>query len=51
MCLVVNTEYDETFRTFSDVGWETVKGYDVKLRHFARHSRIQSLGASEVVED
>ena len=40
----VYTEYDEIFRTYSDVGYETVKGYDVKLRHYPRHSRIQSLG-------
>ena len=43
----VYTEYDEIFRTYSDVGYETVRGYDVKLRHYPRHSRIQSLGASQ----
>ena len=43
----VYTEYDEIFRTYSDVGYETIKGYDVKLRHYPRHSRIQSLGASQ----
>ena len=37
----VYTEYDEIFRTYSDVGYETVRGYDVKLRHYPRHSRIQ----------
>ena len=41
----VYTEYDEIFCTYSDVGYETVRGYDVKLRHYPRHSRIQSLGA------
>ena len=41
----VYTEYDEIFRTYSDVGYETVRGYDVKPRHYPRHSRIQSLGA------
>ena len=40
----VYTEYDEIFRTYSDVGYETIRGYDVKLRHYPRHSRIQSLG-------
>ena len=40
----VYTEYDEIFRTYSDVGYETVRGYDVRLRHYPRHSRIQSLG-------
>ena len=43
----VYTEYDEILRTYSDVGYETVRGYDVKLRHYPRHSRIQSLGASQ----
>ena len=43
----VYTEYDKIFRTYSDVGYETVRGYDVKLRHYPRHSRIQSLGASQ----
>ena len=38
----VYTEYDEIFRTYSDVGYETIRGYDVKLRHYPRHSRIQS---------
>ena len=38
----VYTEYDEIFRTYSDVDYETVRSYDVELRHFARHSRIQS---------
>ena len=42
----VYTEYDEIFRTYSDVGYETVRGYDVKLRHYPRLSKIQSLGAS-----
>ena len=41
----VYTEYDEIFRTYSDVSYETVRGYDVKPRHYQRHSRIQSLGA------
>ena len=41
----VYTEYDEIFCTYSDVDYETVRGYDVKLRHYPRHSRIQSLGA------
>ena len=41
----VYTEYDEIFRTYNDVGYETVRGYDVKPRHYPRHSRIQSLGA------
>ena len=48
ICVVlrcVYTEYDEIFRTYSDVGYETVRGYDVTLRHYPRHSRIQSLGA------
>ena len=45
----VYSEYDEIFRTYSDVGQETVRGYDVKLRHFARCSRIQSLGALQTV--
>ena len=40
----VYTDYDEIFRTYSGVGYETVRGYDVKLRHYPRHSRIQSLG-------
>ena len=35
----VYTEYDEIFRTYSDVGYETVRGYGVKLRHYLRHSR------------
>ena len=35
------------FRTYSDVGYETVRGYDEKLRHFTWHSRIQSEGASQ----
>ena len=26
----------------SDAGYETVRGYDVTLRHFAQHSTIQS---------
>ena len=43
----VYTDYDEIFRTYSGVGYETVRGYDVKLRHCPRHSRIQSLGASQ----
>ena len=43
----VYTEYDEIFRTYSEVGYETVRGYDVKLRHYTRHFRIQSLGASQ----
>ena len=38
----VYTECDKNFRTYSDVGYETVSGYDVKLRHFARHFSIQS---------
>ena len=41
----VYTEYDEILRTYSDVGYETVRGYDVNLRHYPRHSRVQSLGA------
>ena len=41
----VYIEYEEIFRTYSDIGYETVRGYDVKLRHYPRHSRIQSLGA------
>ena len=32
----VYTECDEIFRTYSDVGYETVRGYDVKLRHYPR---------------
>ena len=43
----VYTKYDEIFRTYSDIGYETVRGYDVKLRHYPRHSKIQSLGASQ----
>ena len=43
----VYTEYDEIFRTYSDVGYKTVTDYDVRLRHYPRHSRIQSLGASQ----
>ena len=43
----VYTEYHEIFRTYSDVGYETVRGYDVKLRHYPWHSRIQSLGTSQ----
>ena len=43
----VYTEYDEIFRTYSDVGYETVGGYDVKLCHNPWHSRIQSFGASQ----
>ena len=45
--ITVYTEYHEIFRTYSDVGYETVRGYDEKLRHFARHSRIQFEGASQ----
>ena len=41
----VCTEYDEIFRTYSDVGCETVRGYDVRLRHYPRHFRILSLEA------
>ena len=37
----VYTECDEIFRTYNDVGYETVRGNDVKLCHFAWHSRIQ----------
>ena len=34
------------FRTKSDVGYETVQlSYDVKLRHFARHTEQQSQSA------
>ena len=41
----VYAEYDEIFRTYSDVGYEIVRGYDVKLLHYPRHSRIQLLEA------
>ena len=41
----VYTDYDEIFRTYSDVGYKTVRGYDVRLRHYPRHSRLQWLGA------
>ena len=35
----VCTEHCKILRTYSDVGFERFKGYDVKLRHFAWHFR------------
>ena len=33
----------------SDVGYETIQGYDVQLPHFARHSRKQPVDSNLIV--